>query len=60
MATKIISPAGSTVTVDKNGARSVNLGQVLNSERAREQLRQIQQIQERQVNRGQDGSADNR
>ena len=55
-----ISSAGSTVTVEPSGARSVNLGQVLKSPRAREQLEQIQKIQDRQANRGQDSNANNR
>ena len=49
-----IASAGSTVTVHKSGARSVNLGQVVNSDGGREQLRQIQEIQDRQTNRGQE------
>ena len=44
-----IDSAGSTVTVERSGARSVNLGQVLSSDRGREQLRQIQKIQDRQA-----------
>ena len=52
-----IGSAGSTVTVEPSGARSVNLGQVLKSERGRAQLEQIQKIQDKQINRGQENSA---
>ena len=34
----------SSVTVARNGARSVNLSQVLNTSRAKEQLREIKKI----------------
>ena len=44
--------AGRTVTVEPSGARSVDLGQVLKSERGRAQLEQIQKIQDSQVKRG--------
>lgn len=42
--------AGSTVTVERNGARSVNLGAVLHSDRAKHQLKEIQKIERSQVN----------
>lgn len=60
MTTKTNSPAGSSVTVERSGARSVNLGQVLNTERAREQLREIQKIQDKQPKQGQDIDSANR
>jgi hypothetical protein len=40
--------APSSVTVERSGARSVNLGRVLNTERAKEQLREIQKIERAQ------------
>ena len=44
-----IASAVSTVTVEPSGARSVNLGQVLKSDRGREHLRQVQKIQDNQA-----------
>jgi hypothetical protein len=55
-----IGSAGSTVTVEPSGARSVNLGEVLNTERAREQLREIQKIQDRQPSQRRDSGTVNR
>jgi len=37
-----------SVTVERSGARSVNLGQVLNTERAQAQLKEIQKIERSQ------------
>jgi hypothetical protein len=46
------SRSGGSVTVERNGARSVDLGRVLNTPRAQEQLKQISQIQRNQSDRG--------
>ena len=40
------SRSSSNVTVERSGARSVNLGRVLTSTQGREQLRQVGRIQE--------------
>ena len=42
--------AGSTVTVERNGARSVNLGAVLHSDHGKRQLQEIQKIERSQAN----------
>lgn len=42
--------AGATVTVERSGARSVNLGAVLHSEQAKHQLKEIQKIERAQTN----------
>ncbi|MBI2802654.1 MAG: hypothetical protein HYX63_20645 [Gammaproteobacteria bacterium] len=55
-----INAKSSTVTVEPSGARSVNLGQVLKSDRGRAQLEQIQKIRDKQVNRGQENNANKR
>jgi hypothetical protein len=53
MSSKVVKErSGRSVTVERSGARSVNLGKVLNTPRAREQLRQIGNIQRNQPDRG--------
>ena len=47
------SRSSGNVTVERNGARSVNLGRVLSSPQGREQLRQVGEIQKSQAPRGQ-------
>ncbi len=51
MATKGDRKTTETVTVERSGARSVMLGELLKKDRAKEQLSKIQQIQDRQQKR---------
>ena len=48
---KTKSRSSDNVTVERSGARSVNLGQVLTSTHGREQLRQVGKIEESQAPR---------
>lgn len=46
------SQSGGNVTVERSGARSVNLGRILSSPEGQKQLRQVGQIQSSMASKG--------
>lgn len=47
------SGSGNNVTVERSGARSVNLGRIISSPQGRKQLRQVGRIQSSLASKGQ-------